>query len=228
MKKLLATMLCAVMMISLVACSGSPSEEEVRGEQTSNEESQDESEVESTEEFSLGETENLVYENKFIGIGCKLESDWYFYNDEEIMELNNNTSDEAGEDFEEIMKEADLIYDMYAICDDQLDNINVNLEKMSKSVLDSLVIEDSLEATIPMLEEAFTNMGYTNLQAGIDTIRIEGEELTCLYSSGEVNGLKMYQKIFPIKCDGYLANITITTYEEDTVDSLAESFYFVK
>ena len=87
MKKLLATMLCAVMMISLVACSGSPSEEEVRGEQTSNEESQDESEVESTEEFSLGETENLVYENKFIGIGCKLESDWYFYNDEEIMEF---------------------------------------------------------------------------------------------------------------------------------------------
>ena len=116
----------------------------------------------------------------------------------------------------------------YGICDDQLDNINVNLEKMSKSVLDSLVIEDSLEATIPMLEEAFTNMGHTNLQAGIDKIRIEGEELTCLYSSGEVNGLKMYQKIFPIKCDGYLANITITTYEEDTGDSLAESFYFVK
>lgn len=229
MKKLIAIMLCSGMMMSFGACSAFSSEEEIRGEQISNEEVLEENEIENTEqEFSMGKTEDLVYENKFIGIGCTLENNWHFYSDEEIMELNNYTADVAGEEFEEIMQNADLIYDMYAISDNQLDNINVNLEKMSKLRLGSLIIEDELEKGIPVLEDAFKNMGYSNFQAELDTVSIEGEELTCLYTSAEIDGLKMYQKIFPIKCNGYLATITVTTYEENTVDSIMERFYFIK
>ena len=29
----------------------------------------------------------ITYENKFIGIGCKLDSNWAFYTDEEIKEM---------------------------------------------------------------------------------------------------------------------------------------------
>ena len=229
MKKITAIMLCLIIMISFVACSGSPTEEEVRGEQISNEESLEESDMEnSEEEFTIGKTENLVYENTFIGIGCTLESNWYFYSDEEIMELNNYTASVAGEEFEEIIKEADLIYDMYAISDNQLDNINVNLEKMSKSSLDNLVIEEALQGSISILKDSYSNIGYSDIRAELDTVDIEGKEFTCLSVSGEIEGLKMYQKTFPIKCNGYLANITITTYEENTVDSIAERFYFVK
>ena len=109
MKKLIVIMLCLMMMTSLIACSKSPSEGEVRGEQTTNEKTQEESEAETSEkEFSLGETDGLVYENKFIGIGCTLEDNWSFYSDEEIMELNNYTADVAGEDYEKIMEGADL------------------------------------------------------------------------------------------------------------------------
>ena len=39
---------------------------------------------------------------------------------------------------------------------------------------------------------------------------------------------KENQKIVSIKCDGYLSNITVTTYQEDLVDSVFETFYYIK
>ena len=136
MKKWMTMILSFMMALLLVACSGA--EEDVRGEQS-------ESETIEEKEFSMGETDGLVYENKFIGIGCTLEDDWYFYTDDEIMALNNYTAGVAGEEYVEIMEGSDLIYDMYAMNDNQYDNINVNLEKMNRSELDSLVIADAFE-----------------------------------------------------------------------------------
>jgi hypothetical protein len=134
----------------------------------------------------------------------------------------------AGEEYEKMMKEADLIYDMYAISGNQLDNININLEKINNSVLNNVVISSMLEETVPALKETYGNMGYTNIQTELSKVSIEGKEFTCLYVTGEINGLKMYQKLLPIKCNGYMANITITTYNQNTVDSLIENFYLVK
>lgn len=220
MKKLIVMTLCLTMMSSFAGCSETPSKE-ASGEQVENE-------VVSEKEFSMGEIDGLVYENEFIGIGCELEDEWSFMSDEEIKELNNITADVAGEEYEELLEDAELIYDMYAIGGNQLDSINVNLEKYDKVTLDSLVVEDALENTIPILEKSFGNMGYTDIETYLDKINIEEEEFTCLYLTGEIEGVRIYQKVFPIKCNGYLANVTITTYEEDRVDSLAERFYFVE
>ena len=220
MKKLIVMTLCLTMMSSFAGCSETPSKE-ASGEQVENE-------VVSEKEFSMGEIDGLVYENEFIGIGCELEDEWSFMSDEEIKELNNITGDVAGEEYEELLEDAELIYDMYAIGGNQLDSINVNLEKYDKVTLDSLVVEDALENTIPILEKSFGNMGYTDIETYLDKINIEEEEFTCLYLTGEIEGVRIYQKVFPIKCNGYLANVTITTYEEDRVDSLAERFYFVE
>ena len=220
MKKLIVMTLCLTMMSSFAGCSETPSKE-ASGEQVENE-------VVSEKEFSMGEIDGLVYENEFIGIGCELEDEWSFMSDEEIKELNNITADVAGEEYEELLEDAELIYDMYAIGGNQLDSINVNLEKYDKVTLDSLVVEDALENTIPILEKSFGNMGYTDIETYLDKINIAEEEFTCLYLTGEIEGVRIYQKVFPIKCNGYLANVTITTYEEDRVDSLAERFYFVE
>ena len=169
MKKLIMMLLCGVLSVSFVACSSSPSEE-VREEQNS-------------KEFELGKIDGFVYENNFIGIGCALDSDWYFYSEEEIQELNNYKAEVAGEKY---------------------------------------------EATIPAIEETYSNMGYGDLKIEVDTLNLADKEFTCLKSSGDINGLKMYQKIFPIKCNGYLASITVTTYEEDTTDELLSKFYFIE
>lgn len=221
MKKLLSIILILAMSFTLIACSSD--EEEIRGEQISN----TESEV-AEDKFSLGATDNLTYKNTFIGIGCSLPEGWSFYTDEQIHELNNYTAEVAGDDYVEAMKSADLVYDMFAIGDDQLNNINVNLEKINKSDLEQLDLEMNFENTIPQLQEAFGEMGYQNLKFEISTVLVGEEEVMCLQSYGVIDGLEMFQKIISIKCDGYLANITVTTYQEDLVDSLYEEFYFIK
>ena len=229
MKKLLSIILTFSMVFMFTACSAD--EDEIRGEQISNEEVQEESSdnISETEtEFSLGKADGLVYENKFIGIGCSLEEGWFFYSDEEIKEINNYAADVAGEDFEEAMKAADIVYDMYAVSDNQLDNINVNLEKLDAKFLEELDLKENFENQKTALLEAFENMGYKDLKSEVSTVLIDGEEVVSLESYGIIDGLTMYQKIISIKCDGYLSNITVTTYQENLVDSLYENFYFIK
>ena len=215
-----------------VSCSSG--EEDIRGEQIVNNDVQSDTlednsdNNEETAEFSLGATDGLIYENKFIGIGCSLDEGWTFYSDEEIQDLNNYAADVAGEDYEEAMKAADIVYDMYAISDNQLDNIKVNLQKVNNIALEQLDIKENFENTIPELRKAFENMGYTDLEFEITSVSINGEEVMCLQSYGVIDGLTMYQKIVSIKCDGYLSNITVTTYQEDLVDSVFETFYYIK
>lgn len=227
MKRFVSIILGICLCFSISACSSSPDEEDVRGEQITNNDVQ-EDEMTNGPEFSLGKTDGLKYENTFIGIGCTLNSGWYFYTDEEIRELNNITEELAGEDFIEAVKDADIIYDMYAISDNQLDNVNVNLQKVDDFVLEQLDIKVNFENTIPEAKKAFENMGYTDLEFEIMTTQISGEDVLCLKTTGVIDGLTMYQKIISFKCDGYFSNVTITTYQEDNVDEVLEQFYFVK
>lgn len=258
MKKLLTMMLCGMTILSLAACSKAPAEDEVRGEQITNEAPADKdvseentsdeatagneeatgtdeevteagTEAESEEEsFSMGKSEGLVYENAFIGLGCTLEEGWSFYTDEQIMQLNNYTAEIAGEDYEEMLENAQIIYDMFAVDGDQMNNINVNLEKIDNRLLMSVNVEDVFAQNLPMLEDLFNSMGYMNVQSELITVTIDGEDFTGINLSGEINGLGVYQKSIGVKCNGYLATITITTYEENTTDAILANFYVVE
>lgn len=206
-------------MLSFVSCSQNSSKEIIQEESISD--------VKSKKEFSIGTVENNVYENDFIGIGCALDENWNFYSYEEIMEINNYVVDRAGEDFEESMRKANIVYDMAATSSNQLENININLQKTSTDEINDSHIEDILEASIPSVKNTSANMGYTNQYCQIETINIGDKELPCLYLCDEKEGLKKHQKIFLIICDGYLSAITITTVQENTIDSVAENFYFI-
>ena len=50
-------------------------------------------------DFLLGTVNGNVYENSFIGIGCELDKNWNFYNEEQILEVNDMTKDMVGEDY---------------------------------------------------------------------------------------------------------------------------------
>lgn len=258
MKKLLTMMLCTMTILSLAACSKEPAEDEVRGDQITNEAPADKevseentsdeaatgseeatgadeevteagTEAESEEEsFSMGKSEGLVYENAFIGLGCTLEEGWSFYTDEQIMQLNNYTAEVAGEDYEAMLENAQIIYDMFAVDSDQMNNINVNLEKIDNRVLMSVNVEDVFAQNLPMLEELFNSMGYVNMQTELITVTIGGEDFAGVSVSGEIQGLTVYQKSIGVKCNGYLATIAVTTYGEDTTDEILSNFYVVE
>lgn len=247
MRKLLTLMLCGMTILSLVACSKTSSEDDVRGEQIVKEASTDKNpsteevtntsneavsvtDNEETEDksFSMGKSAGLIYENAFIGLGCTLEEGWSFYTDEQIKQLNNFATDAAGEDFEELINNAPIIYDMLAVDANQMNNINVNLEKVDQSVLSSVNLNDVFSQNLPMLEEALDNMGYVNVQSKLITVTIDGEDFSAINTSGEINGLGMYQKSIGVKCNGYLATITVTTYGEDTTNDILANFYVIE
>lgn len=217
MKKLLAILMILSVILSLCACAGPGN---IRGEQSGEDDVKD-------EEFSLGEVEGLKYESKFIGLGCKLPDDWHFYSDEEIKKLNNMAADMAGKDYQEAIKNASLVYDMFASDDSQMNNINVTLEKVSVVQLATLDLAKNYEKQIPTIKAAFENMGYSNVQCEVSTVKIDGKELTCLRSTAKVAGMTMHQVSFSRKCNGYLAAIAVTAFDKDVLQNLLDAFYWL-
>lgn len=232
MKKLFILLLAVAMVISFAACG---STDDVRGDQIDNTVSDDFSSDNDSiasgsqdEQFSLGVVDGLTYENDFIGLGCTLGNDWTFYTDEQIRELNNATIDMAGEDFAELMENATVIYDMYASKNDTFDNINITLEKVDVLQLIGLDIESNYEQLAPTMIQSIENMGYSNVTYEIGTATIGGEEYASFDLTAEIQGVKMYQTSISIKCNGYLANISVTTYEQNKVNDILKNFYLTK
>ena len=179
-------------------------------------------------QFSLGAVEGLNYENKFIGIGCNLPSDWTFYTDEQIREINNMALDLAEEDFEAAMANAQLIYDMYATSNDQLKTINVNLEKVDAVTLAMIDLADVYKQNEALMKQGLENMGYTNVTFDEGTVMIEDETFACMRITAQYNGVTMYQLGFATKCNGYVANFTIATFNADYTDNILSYFYLIK
>ncbi len=216
MKKLLAIILVICLAFTLTACGSLNSDDDdIRGEQIGNNNasnySTDSASNDETEnkDFEMGKTNGLVYENKFIGIGCKLNSDWTFYTDEEIRELNNFSFDLAGDEIKEIASNAQIVYDMLASSSDSLSNININLEKIPNVQLATLDIAKNFELIFPTIENGLKNMGCTSVEYTIGSVKIGGKNFTTMFLDSKAENVEIHQALINIKCNGYLASITI-------------------
>ena len=229
MKKISVILFALILGATVYGCG---SEENVRGEITGAVEeftTEDSAEVEKAEEkeLELGSVDGTIYENSFVGFGYQLNDGWSFYTDEQIRELNNATTEIAGEEYQELMKDATIIYDMFATDADGVNNINVNLEKVNTVQLIALDIAQNYEAVMPTMKTTYENMGYGNFQYEITTTDIDGKEVDSAYVTAEINGVVMYQALFAVKCNGYLANVAVTTFFEDTTAEVLENFYWM-
>jgi len=182
----------------------------------------------STEEFSLGNISGNVYINDFIGVSYRLDENWTFYNEEQIKEINNIAVDMAGDKIEELLKDATVVDVMCAYDDDQLDNVNINLEKVSNDQLLLLNIAENFQVIIPILKEGFENMGYKNINCEITTVDVDGKTFDALRTTAEINGVNVYQTMIQKKCDGYLATITMTTFFDDKISDLIDNLSWTK
>ena len=238
MKKISVVLFALILASTVYGCG---SEEDVRGEITSTvEESSTEetvateetAEVEDTteaeeKELELGATEGSVYENAFIGIGYQLPDGWTFYTDEQIMELNNATSEMAGEEYQQLMEEVSIIYDMFATDADGLNNININMEKGNPVQLLALDLAQNYEAAMSTMKSTYENMGYENFEYEIGTIDIDGEEVVSAHITVEINDVSVYQTLFAVKCNGYLANVAVTSYFDDITADILGNLYWI-
>jgi len=214
MKKFLIFLLTCLMILAMVGCTADP--DDIRGNQTED------------EELSLGTVSGKKYESEFIGIGFNLPESWDFYTDEEIQELNNYVGDKAGQDYLDLLKNATIVYDMMATSPSLSDNVIVTLEKVSNVMLNKLDLASNFETALSTVKSSLENMGYKNIAHEITTVTIDGETFTAMNLTATLSGLTMHQTSIAIKCNGYLAGIAVTTFDEAGTAPLLENLYLLK
>lgn len=211
MKKFLCLFLTIILVAGLCACGGNG---DVRGETP----------AESTPEFSLGGTNNNTYKNDFLGISCTLPSEWVFYTDEQILELNNIVGDVIDEDIAEQLKNAKIIYDMYVTEPGVGNSINVNMEKLNALQIVGLNIKNTLEAQMDTIRDAYTGMGYTNINIGYQKVTVDGKEFDGMRVTANYQGVNLYLTVFTFLRGSYLANVTVSSLQTDITDTILGYF----
>lgn len=242
MKKLFCLLLSALLLLSLFGCVPNP--ENLRGEiETPSSSTTLQGEVETPTnsttasskaedsssdgpEFSLGTTENNHYYNNLFGISCTIPSDWVFYTDEQMMELNNLTMDMFDGDIAEALKNATIIYDMFAQDSYGFNSTNVNMELLEPMQFVMLNLKENIESMLPALEQSYANMGYTNIQSAYTRVTVDGKEYDGMKVSAQIQGINIYSISFCYKRAYYLVNVNVTSFITDETDTLL-SYYTI-
>ena len=205
MKRILALVLVLTLLFSFTACSKEPKKE-----------------------FSRGVVTENTYENEFLGLGLKLNENWVFYTDEEIAALYGLTEEMLGDDFEEYLKNATVIYDMHVANKLDATNINLNFEKLSTfSNAQTANMEIFVSSIMPTVANSLESIGCTDVNYELCDIAIGDKTFNGARITAAMEGFQLYQTLVCIKCDGYIASICVTSYIEDAGDSAIKSFYIL-
>ena len=234
MKKIICMLLSIVIILSLCGCFSGKSNvvDDTLGEATtedltqeSSAEEQEEDLQENQSEFSFGQVENNVYTNEFLGLSCALPSDWEFYSEEKILELNNITKEYIDDDYKEQIENATIIYDMFAqTSKDNIKNINVNLEKLNPVQAALLDIKSALEAQKEAIISTYQNMGYTNVQVTFQKVIVDNKEYDSTKIVAKTQGIDFYAMAFTFKKSDYLVNVTVCSAGKDNTSDIFEYF----
>lgn len=243
MKRIVSLILAAMMLLSMTACGSKPAdvrgevetvaatEAQIQGEvetapATEAPETEPAEEAEEAEEVDvqLGTTASNTYTNKFLKLRCTLDSDWEFYTDEEIRELNQLTQDSLSDQYAEMVKNADTLQDMYAINNETGETVNITISKMSLFAGAVLTTEDYADMAIPQLGPALESAGMTDVQVSKDTISFTGEDTTALRITCKVDGYDLFETMAVLKRGAYIICITSASYVEDTTMGALDAF----
>jgi len=220
MKKFLYLFFSLMMLVGLCGCASGNETDDVRGSIIGGDKTQDEKEP----ELSLGVAENGTYRNEFLGVSFTAPAGWEFYTDEQIMELNNVVGEYIDEDVVEQLKNATIVYDMYATYQEEGSNVNVNLEKLSAAQSFAIDIKQALEAQIDVIKTTYANMGYTDINASHTKVRVDGKEFDGLRVTAKIQDIDFYVTAFAFKKSNYLANITVCSLQTDRTNAILSCF----
>ena len=184
----------------------------------------DSSESDETTGVSLGHSAGNVYENTFIGIGCKLGPEWIFLSDEEIQDVNKISGEMIGGEYKKALEQATTLTDMIARHEEKPNTLNVSMEKLGLTYL-TMSAEQYAELAKDSLITPLKTMGLENVTAENSTIQFLGAECPCVKIYGTYQGRECHELMVPYKCSGYMAVITACTWDENTTADLITSFY---
>ncbi len=157
-----------------------------------------------------GEISEYTYKNTFIGIEFRLDGEWKFYTDQQIRELNSE------------YPENDIFYDMCAVYSDDRSSVSVRFEKNSDDESD---IKTVLENKVLGAVDSFKDIGYTDATYQLGEIKIGNDEFFSAETVAVYEEITLREKYICIKCDGYLAYITVTSTDENALNRAVESIF---
>lgn len=220
MKKLLSLFLILVMVLAFCGCDS-----DTNSKNDSNKGSNGSGS--NVLDFSLGTTTSDKYTNSAIGLSFKLPDGWTFYTQEQILQLNQLTSNMVSEEIAEALENANVVYDMFAQELTTGSSINVVLEKQSAEIIETLDIKNALESQVPTIKATYTGIGYTDINTEYQKVTLDGKEFDALYLTAKLNGTDMYCYAICYKTTSRLVNVTVCTMGTNNLDTLLECFTLI-
>jgi len=174
----------------------------------------------------------IAYQNDYFGYKCVLPEDWYVLNDEEISEQIDETNEafSDSESFKLIRKSLDdgaSVTEFYAYSRNYSQTINIVLSK--GKLLDLfLPIPVLLETAMLVSATALEDMGLTNISHKIEKVDFLGKENDALNIEGDIQSDTLYQVTFLLRKGFYLSTISVSGYDQDSLQSLLDYFQVIE
>lgn len=175
--------------------------------------------------FGTGTVQDNVYWNETMEIGCELDENWYFYTEEEILQVNGMTADLLEGQLAEMMENGGTLTDMYAANLTTGATVNVVFERLS--LANSLILneESYVKASVSIVEEAFEQMGIEDLEILQQDMEFMGEEHRCMVISGSVSGVPFYETVVVLKSGRNVTSVTVFSIDQEEIESVLSCFF---
>lgn len=175
--------------------------------------------------FGTGTIQDNVYWNETMKIGCALDENWYFYSEEEILEVNGMTAEALDGEIAEIIESGGTLTDMFAQSMETGANVNVVFERVS--LANSLFYNEKsyIEASFATVEDAFAQLGIENVEFTIQEMEFMGETHCSVLITGMYSGVPIYEQVVVVKDGRNFIVVTVFTVLEEELEEVLSCFF---
>lgn len=217
MKKWIACLLAAVMLLSLTACS-----DFIAGIESGMQDAAQNAGEELNKSVTRGVVSGDKYTSAYSGLSFTKNANWRFLTDKELSDAMNAGSEILDQDsFEQALATMATVYDMMVMDDTTGNNVIVSYENLELSNSTSI----TLEAYMNAVEKQLTAQSGISVTIGEKkTVTLSGNsyyrtECTMVYS-----GITMSQFYYVRKLDKYMNGIIITVVDGTDISAIEAMF----
>ena len=235
MKKLMALLMGAALMLSLAACAGDNetdtdadttaavvNEETDASENSSDTEAEtEEKEDNSSKKITRGTIDGDVYTNDFMNFTFTKPADWRYLSDEEIAQTVNVGSEVLDlNSLEEALSSTASIYDMCAVNATGTENVMLCYENTMLTAFRQLTADEYIEAVKQQLSSV-TEYEYTYGET--EDATISDLDFRKVNITSTINGFEISQSYY-VRAEGKYIVAVIATYNETPIETIEAMF----
>ena len=164
-------------------------------------------------EFTLGTLDGQSYQNEFLGMGCLLQNSWSLLDHDVIAA--------------KIPVEEGEVCAMYATASAR-EVIRLDFRPMTADQLEALDLTQFCKDYLAGLEPFITDENHPIYDSyATPSVSVSGVALTGLTRMVRRDNTTFYFGSFAIKCNGYVARISISTFQEERIEQIMTRFYML-